>query len=120
VDKTGDKTADAGWAVIGRLVGRIRRHFREHGNDADRATLARIEDPPASAKHLETLAAAIDRHVRSDPKLGVDLQGLVDEAGKANLDVSSIVQSAWGDHNVQIADVSASTISINTSPPPIR
>jgi hypothetical protein len=120
VDKTGDKTADAGWAVIGRLVGRIRRHFREHGDDAERAALARVEDPPASAKHLETLAAAIDRYAGSDPELGADLQGLVDEAGKAGVDVGSIVQSAWGDHNVQIAGVSGSTISINASPPPIR
>jgi hypothetical protein len=120
VDKTGDKTADAGWAVIGRLVGRIRRHFREHGDAADRAALARVEDPPASAKHLETLAAAIDRHAGSDPNLGAELQGLVDEAGKAGVDVGSIVQSAWGDHNIQIAGVSGSTISINPSPPPIR
>jgi hypothetical protein len=117
VDKTGDKTADAGWAVIGRLVGRIRRHFRENGDDADRAALARVEDPPASAKHLETLAAAIDRHAGSDPSLGAELQSLVEEAGKANLDVGSIVQGAWGDHNVLITGVSGSTISINTSPP---
>ena len=120
VDKTGDETADAGWAAIGRLVGRIRRHFREHGDDADRAALARVEDPPASAQHLEALAAAIDRHAGSDPKLGAELQGLVDEAGRANLDVGSIVQSVWGHHNIQIAGVSGSTISINASPPPIR
>jgi hypothetical protein len=45
---------------------------------------------------------------------------LVDEAAKANLDVGSIVQSAWGDHNIQIAGVSGSTITITGSPPPIR
>jgi hypothetical protein len=120
VDKTSDKTAEAGWAVIGRMVGRIRRHFRERGDDADRAALARVEDPPASAKHLEALAAAIDRHAGSDSELQAELQGLVKEAGKAGVDVGSIVQSAWGDHNVQITGVSDSTISINTSPPPIR
>src|SRR5207247_5228866 len=120
VDRTGDKGAEAGWAVVGRLVGRIRRHFREHGDDAERAALARVEDPPASAKHLEALAAAIDRHAGSDPKLGAELQGLVDEAAKSNLDVGSIVQSAWGNHNIQIAGVSGSTITITGSPPPIR
>src|SRR4051812_30603499 len=99
LDKTADKTTDAGWAVVSRLLGRIRRHFREYGDDAEREALARVEDPPASAKHLETLAAAIDRHAGSDPELGAEVQGLVDEAGRANLDVGPIVQSAWGDHN---------------------
>jgi hypothetical protein len=79
--------------VIGRLVGRIRRHFREHGDDAERAALARVDDPPASAKHLEALAAAIDRHAGSDPKLGAELQGLVDEAGEANLDWAPLCRS---------------------------
>src|SRR5437870_189444 len=102
VDRTGDKTADAGWSVVGRLVGKVRRHFREHGDDADRAALARVEDPPASPKHLEVLAAAIDRHAGSEPELGAELRRLVDEVTKANLDVGSIVQSAWGNHNVQI------------------
>jgi transposase len=120
VDKTGDKTADAGWAVVGRLVGKIRRHFREHGDGADRAALARVEDPPASAKHLETLAAAIDRHAGSDPELGAELRRLVEEAAKSNLDVGSIVQSAWGNHNIEIGGVSGSTITITGSPPPIR
>jgi hypothetical protein len=120
VDKTGDKTADAGWAVVGQLVGRIRRHFREHGDDADQAALAGVEDAPDSRKRIEVLAAAIDRHTGSDPKLGADLRALVEEAGKSNIDVRSIVQSAWGDHNVQIAGVSGSTITITGSPPPIR
>jgi hypothetical protein len=120
VERTGDKTADAGWAVVGRLVGKVRRHFREHGDDADRAALARVEDPPAAAKHLETLAAAIDRHAGSEPELAAELRRLVDEAARSNLDVGSIVQSAWGDHNVQIAGVSGSTITITESPPPVR
>src|SRR5437870_8319925 len=120
VDRTGDKTADAGWSVVGRLVGNIRRHFREHGDDADRAAMARVEDPPASSKHLEVLAAAIDRHAGNEPELGAELQGLVDEAAKSNLDVGSMVQSAWGDHNVLIAGASGSTITITGSPPPIR
>jgi hypothetical protein len=117
VDETGDKTADAGWAAVGRLAGKIRRHFQKHGDDADRAVLARVEDPPASAKHLEALASAIDRHAASDPKLGAELQGFVDEAGKGGVDVGSVVQSAWGDYNVQIAGVTGSTIT-NTGPPP--
>jgi hypothetical protein len=120
VDRTGDKTAEAGWAVVGRLVGKVRRHFREHGDDADRAALTRVEDPPASRKHLEALAAAIDRHASSDPELGAELRRLVDEAARSNLEVGSIVQSAWGDHNIQIAGESGSTITITGSPPPIR
>lgn len=112
--KVGEQTADAGWAVLGRLAGRVRRHFREHGDDTDRAALTRVEDPPASPKHLEALAIAIDRHARADPTLRKELQGLVDEAAKTDVDVTSIVQSAWGDHNVQIAGVTGSTVSINS------
>jgi hypothetical protein len=44
----------------------------------------------------------------------------VKEANNSGIDVGSIVQSAWGDHNIQIGGVSGSTISINASPPPIR
>jgi hypothetical protein len=106
--------------VVGRLVGKIRRHFREDGDDVDRAALARVEDPPASPKHLQVLAAAIDRHAGSEPEFAGELQRLVDETGKTDLDVGSIVQSAWGDHNIQIAGVSGSTIMISGSPPPIR
>jgi len=38
------KAADAGWAALGRLVGAIQRHFREHGSDEDR-TSAPLPEP---------------------------------------------------------------------------
>lgn len=105
-------------AVLGRLADKVRRRFREQGTDKEQAALARVEDPPASPRHLEALAAAIDRQAGNDAGWREELEALVKEAGEGGVEVGSVVQSAWGDHNVQIAGVTGSTISINTPPKP--
>jgi hypothetical protein len=38
---------------------------------------------------------------------------MVEEA--ANVDVDSIVQDAWGNHNIQFAGISSSTFNITTN-----
>lgn len=115
LDKSEGKAADAGWAGLGRLAGAIRRHFREHGSDEDQAALARLQEVPDSPSRLEALAQAIDRQVSAEPALANELRGLIEESKAGGIDVGSLAQSAWGDHNVQIAGVVGSAITIHKS-----
>jgi len=103
VGKVGEKSAEAAVAVLGKLLERVRSHFRSHGNDADEAALARIGGPRAGPKQIEALATAVDRHAGSDPAFKADLQRLVREASAAGLDVQRIAKIAWGNRNVQLA-----------------
>jgi hypothetical protein len=112
LDKGEDKAADQGWAVLGRLVGAVRRRFKEHGSHQDNEALAGVEDTPDSPRRLQTLASAIDRHAGGDQAWRDEVQTLVEEAKLGGVDVGSLTQSAWGDHNVQIGGVSGSSIAI--------
>lgn len=118
LDRAEDKSADAGVSALGRLLGRVRDHFRDHGNDADRAALIGVEEVPDSPMRLRALATAIDSHAGTEVGLREELQTLVDEAGKAGVDVASISLVSWGNHNIQIAGVSGSTITVKAPPRP--
>ncbi|HEV1998455.1 MAG TPA: hypothetical protein VGR61_10045, partial [Candidatus Dormibacteraeota bacterium] len=68
----------------------------------------------AGPSQLKALAAAIDRHALDDPGFARELDDLVAEAGQSGADVQSVVQSAWGNQNIQVANVTGgSTITIN-------
>jgi hypothetical protein len=112
LDKGEGKAADQGWAALGRLVGAVRRRFREHGSDQDKQALTGVEDAPDSPRRLQALAAAVDRHAGADATWRAELRAQVEEAKSGGVDVGSLTQSAWGDHNIQIGGVSGSTISI--------
>ena len=112
----GEKSGEAGVAALGKLLGRVRSRLRNQGDDAERAALARVEDPPAGPRQLEALAAAINRHAADDPAFRTELTRLVDEARAGGMDVQSITQTALGNQNIQLGSVTDSSVNITLGP----
>lgn len=117
-EKTGEQLAGSGLAAVGRLVDLVRRRFQERRDGAAAAALARVQDPPASEQHLAALAAAVDRHADQDGAFAEELLRLVREGQAAGVHVQQISQTAWGSDNVQLGNVTGSTVNINTGRPP--
>src|SRR5437016_3561708 len=65
-EKTGEMITESGLAIVGRLVERARRRFREMGDAAAETALTRVQDPPVRERHLAALAAVVDRHAGQD------------------------------------------------------
>jgi hypothetical protein len=113
LDRTGDEAVDVASSALGRLVGAVRERFSKSGPE-DQATLTGVETAPDSPKKIEGLAKALERQVTEYGEFRAELEMLVGEAQAAGVDVKSIAQTAIGDNNVQIADVSHSSISVKT------
>ena len=117
VDKTGEQLAGNALEAVGRLVESVRRRFQERGDQAAEGALARVQDPPAGPSHLAALAMAVDRHAGEDAAFAEDLRRLVQEGQAAGVDVRHVSQVAWGSHNVQLGNVTGSTVNVNTGQP---
>lgn len=117
VEKASTAVVEGGAGVIGRLVAAVRRRFADDDDAQATAALERVEDPPVGDKQRDALAEAIDAHADGDPDWAAQLDDLVGEAERSGVDVRGVVQQVYGDHNVVIADVSNSTITIQGHPP---
>ncbi len=116
-DKAAERAVDEGAGALARLVGWLRKRFADDGAVEASAALAKVEEVPDSASLVRGLAAVVDRRAE-DPGFRSELQGLVEQAQAAGVDVGSIVQTAWGDQNVQNAGVTGSTINVSYGQPP--
>jgi hypothetical protein len=112
-EKAGEKGAESGWSAVSHLVERLRGHFRDRGDAEGETALVRAQDPPASQRHLAALAAAIDRQAEQDPTFAQELHDLVKETGLGSVKVQHVAQTAWGNQNVQNADVTNSSIKVD-------
>jgi hypothetical protein len=117
-EKTGEQGAESGWNAARRLLERLRSRFRERGNADAEAALARVEDPPASERHLKTLADAVDREASQDPGFAAELQRLIKEAESGGVKVQQVTQSAWGSQIVQNQDLTGSSVKVSFNKPP--
>ncbi len=109
-DKAAERAVDDGAGALARLVGWLRARFAHDDATEASTAFAKVEDAPDSPSRVRELAAQLDRWA-DDPGFRAELQGLVDKAQAAGVDVSSIAQSAWGNQNTQIAGVVGSSIT---------
>jgi hypothetical protein len=122
-DKTAERAVEGSAGVLKRFVGWLRERFSADAEQEGAAALARVEDAPDSPSRLRELAEVLDRRAHADAGFGSELKSLVDETQASGVDVGSIVQTAWGNQNVQTAGVVGSEITVNygqPSPPPAR
>jgi hypothetical protein len=116
-EKAGEAAVEGGAGALSRLVAAVRQRFSSAGDAQATATLERVEDPPVGAKQRDALAEVIDAYAAEDGGWAEQLQALIGEADRGGVDVSGVVQQVYGNHNVTIADVMASTINIHGRPP---
>jgi hypothetical protein len=112
LDRTEDAVVDAGDSAIKRLFGLIRSRLTNGPDLPSGTTLARLEEAPDSPSRVRALAEAIDELAARDEGFKAELQGAIDEADRAGLQINQLTQSALGDANIQIAGVKDSTISV--------
>jgi hypothetical protein len=113
MDRAEDQAVDEAGGVLRRLAKVVRGRLSK-GSGEDQAALAGAEAAPDSAKQLARLTEALERQIKDDDAFRSELERLVGEASAAGVDVGSVVQSAVGVGTVQIAGVSASSISVRT------
>ena len=112
-DRAVDASVEAGEGILRRLVSRVRERFSGAGDLEAVRVLELVEEVPDSQRLTGQLAAAVDLHAVADQTFAADLEALVGEARAGGVKVEQITQSAWGDANVQIADVAGSQITID-------
>ncbi len=113
LDRAEDAAINEAGSALGRLLKAVRAKL-SGGSPEDMAALAAVEAAPDSPKKIDGLAKALQRQATGDEAFLGELERLVGEVKAAGIDVESIVQSAVGDGNVQVAGVSGSNISIKT------
>lgn len=117
-DKATERAVEGGEGALARLVGWLRRRFSDDDQHDDAHTaLTRLEEVPDSPSRLQALAGVIDGRAEADPGFRAELEALVKQAHAAGMDVGTIVQTAWGDQNVQIGGVQGSSITVTQQPP---
>jgi hypothetical protein len=123
VDSAGDRVVAGAAGVLGRLVDRVRARFRERDDASGMQALERVVDAPDSPSRLTALAAAVDGQAVDDG-FRAELEVLIAETQRSGVDVASVVQTAWGNQNVQIGGVTGSEIQVTYGspqvPPPDR
>jgi hypothetical protein len=112
-DRTEDGVLDAASRAVSRLVGWLRGRL----GGGQESPLVRVEEAPDSAKRLSALAGEIDRVAQSDQGFRDELKALLREAQDAGVDVAAVSQVAWGNQNVQSANVTGSDIRVNYGGP---
>lgn len=119
-DKTAERAVEGGAGVLRRLVAWLRERFSADQEGA--AALAWVEGAPDSASRLRELAEVLDRRAHADSGFRAELKSLVDETEADGVDVASVVQTVWGNQNVQTAGVVGSvvTVTYGQPPPPAR
>jgi len=116
-EKASEQATQGAWAAAGRLIGQVRRHFRDRGDVHAEAALTRVQDPPAGPSQLAALAAAVDRYASEDLEFAEELRRLIKEREAAGVDVQQVTQTAWGSQISQIQGVSGSTINVTFGQP---
>jgi hypothetical protein len=115
----GEQAVEGGAGALGRLVSRLREHFRATHDDTGGAALARVEDAPDSPSRALELATVLDQHAARDSAFEAELQSLVREAQSAGVDIEAVTQTVWGNQNVQVAGLVDSDVNVSyNSPPP--
>lgn len=118
LDRAADGAVDAGAGAVARLVAAVRKRFSDRGDDAGSAALERVEEAADSPSRVRELADAIDRQA-VDPAFRAELEQTIEAARKEGVDVTAICQAAFGDQDVQIANVSGqSTVTVSYGTPP--
>jgi hypothetical protein len=112
-EKGGEELAEGASSVLGRLVGWLRARFSRTADSEASSALAKVEDVPDSPSRVKDLATILDSRAEADPEFRAELQRFVDQARAAGVEVKSITQTAFGDQNVQAADVHDSSINVS-------
>jgi hypothetical protein len=112
-EKGGEELAEGASSLFGRVVGWLRARFSRTRDEEASSALAKVEDAPDSPSRVEALAGVLDTRAEADPEFRAELQRFVDEAKTTGVDVKSITQQAFGDQNVQVADVHGSSINVS-------
>lgn len=115
-EKAGEETATRGADILEKLVGWLRGRFSQADESAE-TTLTEVERVPDNARLQQSLAQAIRQRVESDPTFKTELEALIGEAQKSGTNISSFIQNAVGDDNVQIAHLQDSPVTINRGGP---
>jgi len=118
LDRAEDDAVDAGEGALRRLIAFLRHRFSHDVEAATSTALARVEDAPDNLSQVQELAAAIDRVAELDPAFRSALEGLIAEGRRSGVDVGTIVQTAKGHQNVQIAGVADSEVHMSFGQPP--
>jgi hypothetical protein len=87
--------------------------FLSETNLPFQVTIRREEHTRDSPSRAKALAEVLDSRAGADPEFRVELERLVEEANAAGVDVKSITQTAFGDRNVQVADVQDSSVKVS-------
>ena len=107
----GEGVAEGVSTALGKVVDLVRSRFA--GDAPAEQSLAMVEQVQDSATLLTSLAEAIDRHASADAEFKKQLERAIEGTTDAGLDVGDVTQSVWGNANVQIANVTGSTITIS-------
>jgi hypothetical protein len=112
-EKGGEELAEGASSVVGRVVGWLRARFSRTVDSEASSALAKVEEVPDSPSRAKALAEVLDSRAEADPEFRVELERLVEEAKASGVDVKSITQTAFGDQNVQVADVQDSSVKVS-------
>jgi hypothetical protein len=111
LERATDRAVDAGEGVLERIAAAVRERFSAVGDEEGETALERVEDAYDSPARVRALAEAIDRQA-AEPDFGQELERLIEAVRETGADVEAIAQTAIGNQNVQIANVSGSTINV--------
>lgn len=111
-----DKVSEA----LGRTVDRVRAWFAYQGDSEGTAMLDAVLGEPTNSENVDRLGQRLVWHTENDPGFRSTLEALLAEAKAEGVNIGSVTQTARGDANVQIADVTGSNVQVSTGliPPP--
>jgi hypothetical protein len=111
-DRAGDEVAEAGVGAMRRLAGTLRAWFKRDDDEEGLRALERVEDAPDSPSRQAELAMVVDVRAAQSNEFRLAVEGLIQEAQKAGVEVDSIVQTAIGSQNVQNAGLVDSEVTV--------
>lgn len=112
LDRAEDRVLEDGEGALRRLVNAVQGRFARSDDRVGATALARVADAPDSPTRAGELAKLLDERTEGDPVFRDELQGLVEQARAAGVNVGSISQVAWGDQDVQIAGLVDSQVRV--------
>jgi hypothetical protein len=112
-EAAGEEAAHGAAGAVRRVAAWLRARFSEDADESGVAVLQRLEAAPDSPSRVRALAAYVDDRARRDGAFREELETQVAEAQQAGVDVRGLWQVAVGDQNVQVADVTDSSVSIS-------
>lgn len=117
-DKSGENLADGASAAVGRLAAWLRERFSRDGDQRAAGALEMAERITDSDSVRRELAGVIDARAATDAAFRTALEKLLADAERHGVEVKSLTQTAWGNQNVQVADVSGSAVTTSIGGPP--